>query len=125
MLVLALTATSCATWNRSKLEPSAALPPGGNHDVRVHLRSGRFVVLENAHVEGDSLVGTAPARLPFDPARHREKRTGPRRAVALADIDTLDVEKISVVRTALLVLLVGGLAFVVGVGIELSDGLTW
>lgn len=78
----------CATWH-PQATPSPRSNKAFDHRVRVVRKDHSEVVLREAYVVGDSLVGRA------DTARV---------AVALSDIDRLDQRELSFVRT-------GGLLF--------------
>jgi hypothetical protein len=120
----ALALAGCASWHRTG--PTAQLPPAHPKTVRAHLKSGSTLVIENAYVIGDSLVGNVPGKLPFDPVRHRDRiKAGPRVAVALADIERIDVKKVNPWRTTAFIVVLGGIVFVVGIGMALSDGFIW
>jgi hypothetical protein len=77
--------------------------------VRVTLRSGAKVTLENPTVRNDSIAGVVPSL------------TGYRRTVAVSDVSRLEVRRVSVGRTIGLVLPLATVAAIfIGFVIECS-----
>jgi hypothetical protein len=123
LCALVLASAGCASWSRSPAAPSARIPPDETRTVRAHLKDGRVLELENAEIVGDSLIGNAPGKLPFDPPRHRDQlKPGPRVAVALADVATLDLRKTSLLKTSAFIVLMVGAAVGLMIASALSGG---
>jgi hypothetical protein len=108
LLLVAAMAAGCASWHRSPLTPERQLAEQpGNRTLRVGLKDGRQVEIEGAYVVGDSLIGTAPVRQ--SPGSRVRPLPRERAAVALADIQDLQVSKHAVWKSIGL-----GVLFVVG-----------
>ena len=100
----------CSGWRAQGQAPDTAL---GSREspmhVRVTLRDGQYREIYLASVQGDSLVGVGPIR---QSAVGSTERIRPRIAVALDDIQTLEIRSFSGGKTALLVV---GIVAAVGV----------
>lgn len=114
LLLVATMAAGCASWHRSPLSPERQLTEQpGNRTLRVVLKDGRHVDLEGAHVDGDSLVGTAPVRQA--PGSRVRPVPRERAAIALSDVQDLQVRKHEVWKSfGLGVLFVLGALLLVG-----------
>jgi hypothetical protein len=99
-----VTLCGCSSW-RAKPYPDYLQDSEGEviERVRVTLQNNDEVIMWNAHVEGDSLVGVVKQEPEGLAASSRvlipNEAQGPRIAVALADIEKLEVEN----RTAVTV----------------------
>ena len=92
VLLVATMAGGCASWHRSPFTPERQLTEQPeNRTLRVVAKGGRHIELEDAHVDGDSLIGTAPVRQAPGSRMHPVPRE--RAAVALADVQDLQVRK--------------------------------
>ena len=100
LVPLVLSVSGCMSWGREPTpEPSPSQPLA--RPVRVTLADQRVLVLDEAAVFGDSIVGyEGPDRLPT--------------TVALADVRTMQVRKKDYPRTRIL-----------AVGIAVAAGILW
>src|SRR5512132_299852 len=84
LLLVATMAAGCASWHRSPLTPERQLAEQPrNRTLRVVLKDGRHVDLEDVQAVGDSLIGTAPLRQA--PGSRIRPIPRARASVALAD----------------------------------------
>ncbi len=91
----AATLGACTTWRPLPGSPRAVVPQRASQ-LRVHVASGNVLQIHNAIVVGDSLTGT------------REWMPGSDRvAVALADVTSVEVHRVSLGRTVLAVAILG------------------
>lgn len=98
-LVLAFSAAGCHSWHaQTSPTPDAISTQAGRGPVRVTRRDHSQLVLVNAQVMGDSIVGQAGSP---------PQRT----AVAMADVERIDTRATSAGKTAGLVLGVAAVAF--------------
>src|SRR3954447_20157517 len=89
--VLALWTTGCMSWQTQRAPlPQAPNSTGSQEKLRVELRSGTQLMLYDAHVVGDSLVGMlAPASAPSQA----------RIAIATSDVKRVSAKHFSLGRT--------------------------
>ncbi|HVE78157.1 MAG TPA: hypothetical protein VNA89_04830 [Gemmatimonadaceae bacterium] len=103
MLACLVCLHGCTSWHRRDVSAGAAPAISSDHPVRITRMDGSTMVLEHPRVVGDSVVGDVG-----DPPR--------RAAVALSDVQRMDVRRVSLLRTGGLALGVGaaalGVAFI-------------
>jgi hypothetical protein len=88
LAALLVIAASCHTWQMQPApQPVSGVKPLGDH-VRVLTKDGRTLEWYAAVVKGDSVVG------------FQKSSTGPRDAVAIADVASVQVLRIHGARTA-------------------------
>lgn len=123
-ILIALTLAGCSSWRASHPGPAS---PGAAADplrsgapplpdrVRLHLRDGAIIALENPRVDGDSLRGI---NIPPPEERHLFSGRGELRlgrvplAIALKDIQRVDARRFNPVKTLVLLAAISGLAYV-------------
>lgn len=105
ILVLMSFLAGCSSWRLYRITPQQLF--SARHPKQIRVMSGNaFIVLHDPHISGDSLRG-------FDP-----QALAPR-AVALADVRSLEAWQADGEKTTLLVVgIVGSLALLVFVGIR-------
>lgn len=94
-LVTLVAASACTTWSRRDVSSGSPSSLHGSKTVRVTRTDHSTIVIDDARIVGDSLVGDVG-----DPA----KETPQHAAVALRDIVSVDVHHVSAVRTGAVVL---------------------
>jgi hypothetical protein len=117
LVVTALVFGSCFTYRRVGQPPAEVLAknPG---DIRVTLADGKRIALRKPHLEGDSLVGT---RIILSAAERHDPDViamGPRVAVALANVKSMEVSRFNAGATLLAT--AGFAALVVAVAAAIS-----
>jgi hypothetical protein len=100
-----LQATGCLSWKRQTVSPDQVLARNPTQ-VRVRLGNGGRLVVAQPTIIGDSLIGARAGTVPPNAAP-------PRLAVALADIQSLEVQRVNGGKTALLIAGLGITALVV------------
>jgi hypothetical protein len=86
LLAVALALAACTTWRPQTAPAPEVIAAHGNASVRIVRRDQSTIELRHPQVVGDSIVGEAG-----DPPR--------RVAVATADVERVDVRKVSAART--------------------------
>ncbi|HEX8906250.1 MAG TPA: hypothetical protein VF771_15480 [Longimicrobiaceae bacterium] len=92
-LAAALALSACTSWRPQTAPAPEVVAAHGNGSVRVLRRDMSTIELRNPQVLGDSIVGEAG-----DPPR--------RAAIAIADVQRIDVRRVSATRTGGLTLAV-------------------
>lgn len=113
-LTLAATLSACTGWQPTTASPRAV---AGEDYVRVTSSDGTTVSFGNPEVVGDTLVGRGSDCKVCPPGGPCDLCNRP--AVALADIEQLEVQRTSVRNTVLL----GGLIAALIIGISAGGGL--
>src|SRR5262245_42269624 len=105
LLLVAPILPGCTTW-RPPGQPIEPLLAGPNppKEVLVKLRDGTKLYLKSPYVAGDSLYGQ------WD--RHSRSKE-PLKAMALADVQAIEISKANTAETVGLILVLGGLAAIV------------
>jgi hypothetical protein len=112
----------CSTWKQPNLSTDqdlADLVEGKT--VRLVLLNGSEVTLEDAHVEGDRLIGHAGSKAASEgvksPTEAFEPMKGPVTTVPLSDIRSIEIREIdaakTVLRTAAVIITIGLLIYLV------------
>ena len=97
LLAMLAVAAGCTTWSKTGMPAHADAAQDLPSMIRVHLTDGRRLTLEHANIVGDSLVGDLR-----EPSRRGHESAEKRRvAVALADIESVDKNRINVPLTLL------------------------
>ena len=111
-LLMGLLLTACHSWRPTAISPQALIPVEQPSSVRVTLRSGARVTLENPTMRNDSIFGVTDAGV----------ATLAGQGVASEDIGLLEVRRTSVLRSIGLgyLVLVGVLTAVAVVGCGVS-----
>jgi hypothetical protein len=100
-----LQATGCLSWKRQTVATDQILARNPTQ-VRVRMGNGDRLVVMQPTIIGDSLIGARAGTVPPNAAP-------PRLAVALADIQSLEVQRVNGAKTALLIAGLGVTALVV------------
>src|SRR3954470_11817912 len=82
-----LQATGCLSWKRQTVSPDQVLARHPTQ-VRVRLANGGRLVVAQPTITGDSMIGARAGTVPPNAAP-------PRLAVALADIQSLEVQRVN------------------------------
>jgi len=117
LLFLVLNVTACKSWQSLSLDaisPAQLIEETQPERVRVLIRGGTEIELENPSVEGDELVGReAGAVSAYGRVNGVLTSTNSVRSIPLADILRLEARASSRGRTFLSVLVVGAMVFVI------------
>ncbi len=112
---LAAMLAGCAHWSKSHLAPEGVVAAQPREfRIRAVLQSKEAWVLRNAEVVGDSLVGELVAvEQPYDPRglHLRKYPRGVRAAVALANLDRIEVRRKDLFASIVLFVTLLGLGF--------------
>src|SRR4051812_42597045 len=104
LTLLGLVAEGCTSWNTQSVAPDRVLAQRPDQ-VRLTLRDGNRVVIVAPAIVGDSLIGS--------PAGANPKHIAQRLAIPVSDIQSVEVQRISGGKTALLIAGVGVTALAV------------
>jgi hypothetical protein len=96
-------------WQAQSAPPAQVIQSSGESEIRVTLNAGNSVVIRDAWVEGDSLVGWQQP--PGDPGEVAVER----RAWALSDVRTVSVKKSNTGANIAIGAVIGAAAFVASV----------
>ena len=104
ILLLTTTLQACVSWVRqeSAIQDVVATAPSR---VRVHRRDASTIVLSQATIHNDSIVGTVDRVAPLG-AASRERYVTSRVAVPTSDVIAIAVQRFDTSKTVLLVLVV-------------------
>lgn len=119
-VVATLLFSGCAHWTRSSLAPQDTVAVQPQTRIRLFLRTGQTVVVQNASVARDTLVGTLESIDPPDafPKAHPGRRV----AVPLTNVESVEVRRGNTIATIGLTLGLVMLGFGVILGIAALQG---
>lgn len=104
VLSILLAVGACHTWSPTQV-PAPALPLEGNpQEARVTRTDGSVILLRSPFVKGDTLVGFTDLRA---------ANTADRVAIPVAEIKTVQTQKVNIFGTTALLLIVGAAAVAV------------
>jgi len=127
VLLIALLISGCSTWQVTKV-PASALTPAHKlpNRIRLELRDGKVLYLDEPRVDGDSLRGVlVPQPVEHKPAFGSKAYIAgrPTRAVALGDIATIESNRFSAPVT--LVTVIGGAGLIFALFVVSASNHEW